>query len=200
MISYLIGNVTYIDDSSIVLECGHIGFKISMPQSSLFRLMPDMHEVKVHTYMAVKEDDISLFGFLTMEELKMFESLLTVSGIGPKGAMSILSSISVEQLKSAIVFEDAKLIAGSKGIGTKTAQKIVIELKGKYSKEALLESENAASAVRVNSDSAVVSEALNALESLGFNRSSIMAAFNTINVTDKMTVSELVGEALKIID
>ena len=200
MISYLIGNVTYIDDSGIVLECGHIGFRINMPQSSLFRLMPDMHDVKVHTYMAVKEDDISLFGFLTMDELKMYESLLTVSGIGPKGALSVLSSISVDQLKSAIVFGDAKLIAGSKGIGAKTAQKIVIELKDKYSKEALLEDSSSGIPAGIPADSAVVAEAADALVSLGFNRTSVMTAIKTINVTENMTVSELVGEALKIID
>ena len=198
MISYLIGNVTYIDENGIILECNNVGFKILMPQSSLFRIMPEMRDVKVHTFMSVKEDDISLFGFLSTDELKMFESLLTVSGIGPKGAMNILSSLSVEQLKSAIVFEDAKLIAGSKGIGAKTAQKIVIELKGKYSKEALLEEPDTPSAVHANT--ALVNEAVTALESLGFNRSSVMAAINTINVTENMTVSELVGEALKIID
>ena len=198
MISYLTGTVTYVDESIAVLDVGGVGFKIYMPSSSLARLMPDMHNVKIHTYMAVKEDDISLYGFLSAEELKMFQNLLTVSGIGPKGALGILSSLGVEQLKMAIVFEDDKLIASSKGIGAKTAQKIVLELKGKYGKEAL-EAENtpvAAAAVH----SSVVNEAADALESLGFNRSAVMAALSTIEVKDGMSVSELVGEALKIID
>ena len=135
MISYIIGTVDTVSEGFIILENNGIGYKISMPGSSIYAIGGMDGEVKVYTYMAVKEDDVSLFGFLTRAELEMFKLLITVSGVGPKGAIGILSSISVEELKMAIAAEDHKLIAGAKGIGGKTAQKIVVELKGKIDKE-----------------------------------------------------------------
>ena len=130
MISFIKGTIAYTGDTYIILECNQIGFHITMPASDLYHMSEGM-EVTIYTHMAVKEDDISLFGFRNREELDMFRQLITVSGIGPKGALGILSSISVEELVMAISAGDAKLIASAKGIGLKTAQKLVVDLKGK---------------------------------------------------------------------
>ena len=131
MISFIKGTVSFIGDSYIILEADSMGFMISMPSSALFRLSEGM-EVKIFTHLAVREDDLSLYGFLSQDDLNMFKQLITVSGVGPKAAMGILSSITTEELKMAIASGDSKLIASAKGIGLKTAQKLVVDLKGKF--------------------------------------------------------------------
>jgi len=131
MISFIKGIVSFIGDSYIILESGQMGFTISMPSTALFRVSEGM-EVKIHTHLAVREDDLSLYGFLSQEDLLMFRQLITVSGVGPKAAMGILSAITTEELKMAIASGDAKLISSAKGIGLKTAQKLVVDLKGKF--------------------------------------------------------------------
>ena len=200
MISYIIGRVTHIDDSFIILENNGIGYKITMPGSSLFAIGGMDGDVKVHTYMAVKEDDVSLFGFLTVGELEMFKLLITVSGVGPKGAMGILSSISVDELKMAIAAEDSKLIAGAKGIGGKTAQKIVVELKGKVDKEIALGGTRSGTKGANIGAASNISEAIDALEALGFGRSAAVKAINSIAQSGDMSVSDIIGEALKVIE
>lgn len=201
MISYIKGTVNSISEGFIILECSGIGYKINMPASSLYRLSQGDAETCVYTYMAVKEDDVSLYGFMTTAERAMFEMLLTVSGIGPKGAMGILSSISVDELKLAIAAEDSKLIAAAKGVGTKTAQKIVVELKGKFDKEMI-----ASSAISAEKNSGYApkgkaqSEAIDVLEALGFTRSSAVKAINSIEEQEGMDSSGLVSEALKVIE
>ncbi len=200
MIAYINGEVTYIGDGIIFLENNGIGYQIAMPQSSLFKLDTNL-SVKVYTYMAVKEDDVSLYGFLTVDELEMFKMLLTVSGVGPKGALGILSSISTDSLKMAIAAEDAKLIASSKGIGAKTAQKIVVELKGKVDKSfAVTGAAQNTSSKTDPAVSSIVSEAIDGLEILGFSRSAVIKAINTISVTPDMDASNLVTEVLKVIE
>ena len=131
MIRFIKGTIVQTSDSYIILNCHDIGFQISMPSSALFKLSEGM-EISVHTHLSVKEDGMSLYGFLSSEDLYMFKQLLTVSGIGPKGALGILSGLSVEELKMAISTGDARLISRSKGIGLKTAQKLVVELKDKF--------------------------------------------------------------------
>ena len=202
MISYIIGTVTAVSEGFIILENNGIGYKIIMPGSSLYRMSSADDSIKVFTYMAVREDDVSLYGFLTRAELEMFKLLITVSGVGPKGAIGILSSISVDELKMAISAEDSKLIAGAKGVGGKTAQKIVVELKGKVEKNDAFAggSSQPVSSPEIASDKSIVSEALAVLEALGFGRSESVRAINQIEITPEMTSSELVGSALKIID
>ena len=201
MISYIIGTVSYVSDNFIILENHGIGYKITMPGSSLYAIGSMAGEVKVHTFMSVKEDDVSLFGFLTSAELEMFKLLITVSGVGPKGAIGILSSITVDELKMAIAAEDSKLIAAAKGVGSKTAQKIVVELKGKVDKEMLSSvgsqpSAGAAAGVKGSN----VSEAIDGLEALGFARTASVRAVGQIENPESMSVSDLIGQALKVIE
>ncbi len=201
MISYIIGNVTAVSDSHIILENNGIGYMITMPSSSIYAIGNMDGDVKVHTYMAVKEDDVSLYGFLTAAELEMFKMLITVSGVGPKGAIGILSAITVDELKMAIAAEDSKLIAAAKGVGSKTAQKIVVELKGKVGKDVFASQGSlSASSGAFSGKRTAVHEAIDALEALGFSRSSSVRAIDQLGSLDGMTVSEIIGQALKIIE
>ena len=134
MFNYIRGRVTGRFQNGIVLENNGIGFELNVPANSALYLVPESETVTVYTYMAVREDDISLYGFDTREELAAFKMLTTVSGIGNKGALSVLSTLSVSEIKKAILFDDSETIAKAQGIGKKTAQKIVIELKDKISK------------------------------------------------------------------
>ena len=201
MISYIIGDVAQVQEGSIVLENNKIGYYITMPGSSLYRLSQADTDIKVYTYMAVREDDVSLFGFLTKGELDMFKLLIQVSGVGPKAAIGILTSISVDDLKMAIVSEDDKMIAGAKGVGRKTAQKIVVELKGKINKDITAQGGLAASQVSAGLVAKTAAgEAVDALEALGFSRTSSVRAVSQIELTDGMTASDIIGLALNIIE
>lgn len=202
MISYIIGTVTYIAEGQIILENGGIGYSIMMPASSLSRISQGDSEIKVYTYMAVREDDVSLYGFLTRQEMEMYKLLITVSGVGPKGAIGILSSISVDDLKMAISAEDDRLISGAKGVGKKTAQKIVVELKGKIDKDFLSQSSSYSGIPSTGSSShgSETAEAIDALEALGFSRTSAVRAVGQIENAGDMTASEIIGQALKVID
>ena len=203
MISYIKGTVSLTEEGGIILECSGIGYRISMPASSLYKLS-EGDEAKVYTYMSVREDGISLYGFMTAAEEAMFELLIGVSGIGPKGALAILSSISIADLKTAIAAEDSKLIASAKGVGSKTAQKIVLELKGKMEKEVFtLASSKGAGDLSQGSGgraNAAQSGAIDVLEALGFSRSAAVRAVNSVAGSEKLTSEAIVNEALKIIE
>ena len=203
MISYIKGTVSLTEEGGIILECCGIGYRISMPASSLYKLS-EGDEAIVYTYMYVKEDGISLYGFMTAAEEAMFELLIGVSGIGPKGALAILSSISVADLKMAIAAEDSKLIASAKGVGNKTAQKIVLELKGKMEKEVFAQVPYKGSGGltdtaggRANS---AQSSAIDVLEALGFSRQAAVRAVNSVAGSEKLTSEAIVNEALKVIE
>ena len=201
MISYIIGTVAGIEENSIVLENGGIGYRIFMPGPSAYALTPGS-EVKVYTYMAVREDDVSLFGFTSAPDLEMFRMLLTVNGVGPKAALGILSSIETDELKMAIAAEDPKLISGAKGVGAKTAQKIILELKGKISKDVLSGAGADGllkAAVQPKAHSAAA-EAVEVLEALGFSRSESTEALSQVVGAEDMDSSQLVSAALKLID
>lgn len=198
MISYIKGTITALGENFAVIENNGIGFKLFMPGISLASLYINQPDVKLHTYMAVREDDISLFGFTTKDELEMFTMLIQVSGVGPKNAIGILSSMTVDALKLAIAAEDPKLISQAKGIGKKTAEKIVIELKGKVDKSILqgTEAGGTGAAVAVGE---VNSDALDVLLALGFNRSDAQKAL--MEVADpEATPEQLVAAALRVID
>ena len=143
MISYIKGTIAAVGENFAVIENNGIGFKLFMPGISLASLYAGQPDVKLYTYMAVREDDISLFGFTGKDELEMFTMLIQVSGVGPKGAIGILSSMTVDTLRLAIAAEDPKMISQAKGVGKKTAEKIVIELRGKVDKNILEGSEEA---------------------------------------------------------
>ena len=139
MISYIKGELVEVTEDSVVLDHGGMGFSIMMPGSILAKLPAIGSELKVHTYLYVKEDVLGLYGFLTKDDLKVFKLLITVSGIGPKGALAILSTMSPDDLRFAVLAGDAKTISKTPGIGSKTAQKLIIELKDKLKIEDVLD-------------------------------------------------------------
>ncbi len=196
MIRYIKGIIYHQMDSSIIVEnSSGIGFNIMIPSGSSFYKLNDGEEVKVHTSMIVKEDDISLYGFSDREELELFELLITVSGIGAKGAMSIMSVLSPNALKLAIASGDSKSISKANGVGKKTAERIIIDLKDKLGRfdEAELDA-HIDDKIFVNDDTR--SEAKIALISLGYSQQEAENAISKIK-GENLSIEDYIKLALK---
>ena len=197
MIGYIKGTVASIEDGYIILDNHGIGYLIQMPLSSMFKLNEGM-ETTVYTYMAFGKEDVSLCGFLSRQESDMFKMLLKVSGIGPKGAMNILSGCDSETLKLAILTGDDKLIAASKGISAKTAQKIILELKGKISKE--MPAEVVKLSAGESSERELINQAVDVVSATGFDRAKCMKAVSKISITPEMDLDQLIDLIFMNID
>lgn len=195
MFAYIKGSIEYINQDSVIIDHNGIGFKVMTSLQTINKV--NLHNiVTIHTHMNVREDDISLYGFLTKEELDIFRLLISISGIGPKGALAILSTLSVDELRIAVLSEDYKAIAKANGVGTKTAQRLVIELKDKLKLEDVLsgfEDDNPVS--NANQDN--ISEASMALVSLGYTNSEALKAIKKVTGYDTMSVEDLIKAALK---
>ncbi|MGN0788893.1 MAG: Holliday junction branch migration protein RuvA [Christensenellales bacterium] len=166
------GKVIYCGEGRLVVECGGVGYDLAVSTSTLIKLGNIGQQVTVYTYLQVQEDALRLFGFYSREEKAMFENLLTVSGVGPKLAIQILSGQELGQLVASIVNADVKAIASSKGVGKKTAERIVLELQGKLNADGALESILGANATPiVNSGDEITRDAVEALMSFGISRS-----------------------------
>lgn len=200
MYYYLNGELAYRDLSTCVIDCGGVGYKLTVSFITSESLMSKLgKQVKLFTHLAVREDGVELFGFGSYEEKDCFNRLTSVSGIGPKAAMSILSTMTPEKLAVAICTDDTKAIAKSPGIGAKSAARIILELKDKMSKEMFagsvdLTSSNV-SAVNLTSNS-VLSEAVEALSVLGYDKNTALSVLKGIDpsVTD---IGEIIRLALK---
>lgn len=193
MFSYIKGKLVSKLVNYIIVEVGGIGFKIFMSTSSISKLNEN-EEVKIHTYMQVKEDDISLYGFITSEELRMFELLISVSGIGAKSAITMLSSITPSSFALAIISNDIKSLTKIPGIGNKTAQRIVLELKDKLKTEESISNDNEEIIIAIKDDNKS-SEAIQALKVLGYTNSEIEKVLGKID-TNSMTVEDIIRTAL----
>ncbi len=195
MIYNVKGTVTYTDASFVVVECGGVGFKCNTSMTTLKSLPTDKKEVNLYTYLAVREDAMDLFGFLTMEELDAFKLLITVSGIGPKAAVAILSVLSPDRLAIAISSGDVKSIQMAQGVGKKTAERVVLELKDKMvgigSPQASQISQNIISV----SSSSNAQEAVEVLVSLGFNQSDVAMVVGAMDKS--LSVDDMVRLGLK---
>ena len=194
------------DRGFAVIDVGGIGYKLTVSGTTYDRMPPHLSvseppEVKLYTYMSVREDDVELFGFSTLEELSAFKMLITVSGIGPKVALSVLSLLTPEKFALAVCSDDKKTISKANGVGAKTAARIVLELKDK-----LMKSSIGVSDVKMVSDSTTtvssttsrskISEAQDALTVLGYNRVQITSVLNTIDVAS-LSLEEIIKAALK---
>ncbi|HEX2925496.1 MAG TPA: Holliday junction branch migration protein RuvA [Ruminiclostridium sp.] len=197
MFAYIKGTVEAKSNDSIIVEAGGIGYRIFTALSTINNMGQAGTHVKVYTHYYVREDIAALYGFGTMEELGMFEMLLTVSGVGPKAAISLISTLSPSRFALAVVSQDAKSLTKAQGIGTKMAQRIILELKDKISKEQLtsaipeVSSENAG----VAGDS-VLSEAVSAMMVLGYGSAEASSSVSGI-YEEGMSVEELIRKALK---
>ncbi|MCR5420952.1 MAG: Holliday junction branch migration protein RuvA [Lachnospiraceae bacterium] len=177
MIGFLKGILEAIYEDHIVLDVNGIGFNISMPLSQLDMLSPMGTDIKVYTYMAVREDAMQLFGFMTKDSLDLFKLLIQVNGIGPKGALSLLSAMTTDDLRFAIMSQDAKTISKAPGVGSKTAQRIIIDLKDKVSVKDMLNSYSVNSISNEGTElSSARAEAVEALTALGYSSSDALRA------------------------
>ena len=203
MISYLKGKyIDRTDDGSIIINVNGIGFEVFVTGEVLGKVAyNNTDEIELFTYMQVKEDGMSLFGFLTLDELSIFKKIISVSGIGPKGGMSILSTLNREQFIMAVIDEDSDRIAKAPGIGKKTAAKLVLELKDKFKlSDALSGGISAADVTEspaTNADNSIVADAIAALVALGYSSSESTKAVRGIQITEDMTVDKLLSLSLR---
>ncbi len=198
MYSYIKGELVEIQPESIVVEAGQIGYEIRMPANMVGRLGGIGQSVKVYTYLHVKEDLMELYGFLSRDDLQVSRLLLGVNGIGPKGALAILTALTPDDLRIAVLGEDAKAIAKAPGIGSKTAQRVILELKDRLSLVPVAGNVSpAAQAISQDSSSAVKAEAVQALVALGYSSSEAWKSVGKIELAPEMTVEELLKLCLK---
>lgn len=194
MYAYIKGELEEKSNGFIVIENNGIGYKIFMSNTAIGRLGELHSEVKVYTYYQVREDNISLYGFNTKEELRMFELLISVSGVGSKSAINMLSNIEASSFAVAVVSNDIKKISSIKGIGNKTAQRLVLELKDKLKAEQELTKMEEAK--EVESEEEISSDAVDALQILGYTRKDIEVVLKKLDTTN-LSTEEIIKQALK---
>ncbi|MBP3597228.1 MAG: Holliday junction branch migration protein RuvA [Clostridia bacterium] len=194
MYAYIKGSLEEKTNTFIVVENNGIGYKIFMSESAIQKLGERGEIIKIHTYYYVKEDNISLYGFLTNEELKMFELLLTVSGIGAKSAIVILSNITPSSFALAVITDDVAKIKQIPGIGPKTAQRIILELKDKLKTSEAVEVKS--EQVQASDNKENIEEAISALIILGYSKKEIEKSFEKVDLKN-MTTEEIIRIGLK---
>lgn len=199
MISYLVGTVAAVTETKLILEVNQIGFQVFISSRDASRMPGRGDQVKIHTYLNVKEDAMQLFGFLDEDDLEMFRLLLNVNGIGPKAALGIFSVMDANNIRFAVLSDDAKTISRAPGIGPKTAKKMILELKDKLSLEDAFEKK--LSVTEQKAGSAVItdakSEAVEALAALGYSASDALKAVQKAEVTDDMDTETILKLALR---
>ncbi|MBO5070845.1 MAG: Holliday junction branch migration protein RuvA [Roseburia sp.] len=198
MYAYFKGKLAYIGEDSIILDVHDVGYRILLSPASIAYLPQLGEEVQLYTYTSVREDAIWLYGFLSHEDLEIFKKCITVSGIGPKGGMAILSVMDAEALRFAIISGDAKAISKAPGIGMKTAQRLILELKDKISVEETLVSREVngirmSAGIQENNSE----EAVEALVALGYSASDALKAVKSVENAAEMDVEALLKAALK---
>lgn len=199
MYAYIKGEIVDITDDNLVLECNNIGYNIRIPLSVAQRLPGIGADVKIYTYTSVREDAFNLFGFLSKDDLEIYKKLIAVNGIGPKGALSILSAMSADDLRLAILSGDAAAIAKAQGIGKKSAERIILELRDKVSMMSKSDLNSEVLTTGSSVDTGTKNEALEALVSLGYTPSDALRAVRQIEITEDMDAGTVLKQALKII-
>ena len=197
MIYHLNGTLELCEEGSCVIDCGGVGYRLSISDNTYASIVSHINEkMKLLTYLQVREDCVELYGFKSNDELSAFKLLITVSGVGPKAAMSILSLLSPDKLSLAICSEDTKTISKANGIGAKTAARVVLELKDKISKQAFATSDaiSAAATTASLSKCASLVEALDALVVLGYSKSEAQRALTGIDPS--LDVTKIIPLAL----
>ena len=211
MLAYIKGTLEMKMTGYIVIDVGGLGYKVFMSEAGIEKVGNIGESVKVHTYYKVREDDISIYGFNTLEELKMFELLIGVSGVGAKTALTMLAVCTPSEFALAVISEDVKALTGIPGIGAKSAQRIILELKDKITKEQQIQSMNE----KVNSQSktkeekedklqvaiennAKVAEAMAALQVLGYNKKEIEKVFAKLDKKE-LSTEELIKKGLNLL-
>lgn len=200
VISYIKGPLIEKEEDVIVVEAGSIGYNIHVPLSFLEELPPLGQEVHVYTYLQVKEDAMTLFGFRSRQDLKMFKQLLGVNGIGPKGALGLLSALRPDDLRMAIISGDAKAISKAPGVGIKTAQRVILDLKDRISVEDVFtqqEPVKEGTSASLGGMQDAGREAVDALVALGYSPMEAAKAVRQVEVTEGMTAEAVLKASLK---
>ena len=200
MIAYIKGTVEEILEDRVILEAGNMGYNIFMPMGAVEHHLHKGQEIKIHTYLNVKEEALQLFGFLTRDDLNTFKLLLGVNGIGPKAALGVLSGLSADELRFAVLADDVKTISRAPGIGKKTAQKLILELKDKFNIQEALEmkAEHVQMPGTGEADlTDMKKEAVEALTALGYSGADALRAVKKVELTPDMSVEILLKLALK---
>ena len=193
----LTGKIIYKDEQTVAISCGGVGFKCFTTRNSLAKLSSQSGEVTVFTHLNVREDALDLFGFATNDELDAFKLLITVSGVGPKAALAILSELSPDAFAVAVASGDTKAITAANGVGPKLAQRVIMELKDKIANVSFIseESSSVSSAVNTANSMSNTSEAIAALTALGYSQSEASVAVSKLS--PNLSVEELIKGALK---
>ena len=200
MISYIRGTLAEKNEDSAVVEAHGVGYQIFVPVPVLSELPPLGESVKIYTYFSVREDGMSLFGFLSRQDLAMFKQLLGINGIGPKSALGILSALRPDVLRMAVVSGDAKTISRAPGVGPKTAQRIILDLKDKIRPEDVLAGgleESLAVPEEISGVGQAGKEAVEALTALGYSAAEAAGAVKKVKITEEMTAEDVLKGALR---
>lgn len=195
MISHLSGMLEHVDQTHVVLDVGSVGYQVKVPSSVLSRLPKVGDRVKLFTIQVVREDDISLYGFINKEERALFSLFLSVSGIGPKLALALISGFPLDRLVVAIAQADVGLLSSISGIGRKTAERIVVELKEKIGKAYALKPAEMVAGIK--GDQGMISDSISALISLGYSPREAREAIMRLDLGEARSVEEVIKHALK---
>ena len=201
MIAFVNGIVEDYTEDSVILDVNGIGYEVKISADTASALPSVGEKMKLYTYTYVREDAFCLYGFLTRDDLEIFKKLITVSGIGPKGGLAVLSVMSADDLRFAILSGDAKMIATAPGIGKKTAERVILDLRDKISMEdtmihrQMTEQDMQQSAA--GEDNRIRTEAVEALTALGYSAQEALQAVKKVTLTDDMDVEAVLKAALK---
>lgn len=206
MIASLRGTVDEIGENYVVLDVGGVGYQVFLNTRDLANL-PSGKEVKLYTYLSVTENAMTLYGFLSKDDCQVFRQVITVSGIGPKGGLGIFSVMTASDLRFAVFSDDAKAISKAPGIGSKTAQKLILELKDKLKLEdSLPDAGNGTETGGGGGDladkdarKALIRDAVEALVALGYSNAESLKAVRSVKIDDDMTVQAVISQAFKVI-
>ncbi len=199
MIAFVKGIIDEISEENVVLDVGGVGINIKISTGTAAELSGIGEEARLYTYTCVREDSFSLFGFLTRDELEIFKKLITVNGIGPKGGLAILSAMSADSLRFAIMSGDAASISKAPGIGKKTAERVILDLKDKISLEDTLVHKEMQQRLPASEgmDAHIRNDAVEALTALGYSAAEALRAVKEVPVEENMDVETILKLALK---
>ncbi|MBP3338833.1 MAG: Holliday junction branch migration protein RuvA [Lachnospiraceae bacterium] len=199
MIAFVKGEVEYIGADILVINVGGIGYNVFISGKILNNMPSIGEEIKLFTYLNVREDAMQLFGFADRDELNVFKLLITVNGIGPKGALSILSCMTADDLRFAVAADDAKTIAKSPGIGAKTASKLILELKDKLKLEDAISNtlDTGVDVTYTSESNDIRQEAIMALTALGYTHSEACKAVKSVDTSQCITSEDVIKKALR---
>ena len=204
MITYLRGEVAAVYEGRVVLDVNGVGYQIYVSARDAADMPRTGEEVKIHTYMSVSEDAMRLYGFLSEDDLNVYKTMITVSGVGPKAALGILGTLSANDIRFAVFSDDFKAISRAPGVGPKTAKKLILELKDKLKLEDALgnlqqEDIPAAGPAAAAAADAEINDAVQALVALGYSSSEALRAARKVKITEEMQTQDILKQALKYI-